>query len=141
MDIHSLSHTKYQCYFHVVFIPKRRRKVIYGQLRYGVKECIMKACKYKGVHIVKGALCPDHVHLFLEIPPKMSVSEFMGYLKGKTAMILHDMHPELLGRDRSFWARGYYVETIVSVSESAIEKYIAEQENASMIEERESRSF
>ena len=95
MDASSLSHTKWECQYHIVFIPKYRRKVLYGQLRTDVRDIIKKLCEYKKVEIVEGAVCSDHVHLCLSIPPKMSVSEFMGYLKGKSALMIYDRHPEM----------------------------------------------
>ena len=95
MDSHSLSHTKWECQYHIVFIPKYRRKILYGKVRADVREIIRTLCKYKKVEIIEGAVCKDHVHLCLSIPPKMSVSDFMGYLKGKSALMIFDRHPEL----------------------------------------------
>ena len=113
MDNNSLSHTKWNCTYHIVFIPKYRRKVMYGKLRQDIKEVISKLCEYKKVEIVEGSVGADHVHLCVKIPPKLSVSEFMGYLKGKSALMIFDRHPEhRVTRDRHFWARGYYVDTV-----------------------------
>ena len=127
MDNLSLSHTKYRCQYHIVFIPKCRKKVLYGRLRQDVREIITELCKYKGVTIISGAVCIDHVHLSVSIPPKMSISNFMGYLKGKSTLMLYDRHPDLQSKwDKAFWARGYYVETIGNVTEAAIKKYIEE---------------
>jgi putative transposase len=137
MDSNSLAHTKWKCQYHIVFIPKYRKKVLYGKVRDDVREVIRTLCKYKNVEIIEGAVCIDHVHLCLSIPPKMSISEFMGYLKGKSALMIYDRHPELGNKwDRSFWARGYYVSTIGNVDEATIRKYIKEQEEESYNESR-----
>ena len=137
MDSNSLAHTKWKCQYHLVFIPKYRKKVLYGKVRDDVREVIRTLCKYKNVEIIEGAVCIDHVHLCLSIPPKMSISEFMGYLKGKSALMIYDRHPELGNKwDRSFWARGYYVSTIGNVDEATIRKYIKEQEEESYNESR-----
>lgn len=136
MDNLSLSHTKYRCQYHIVFIPKYRKKVLYGRLRQDVREIITELCKYKGVTIISGAVCIDHVHLSVSIPPKVSISNFMGYLKGKSTLMLYDRHPDLQSKwDKAFWARGYYVETIGNVTEAAIKKYIEEQSDESRKEE------
>ena len=132
MDSHSLSHTKWECQYHIVFIPKYRRKVLYGKVKADVREIIRTLCKYKKVEIIEGAVCEDHVHLCLSIPPKMSISEFMGYLKGKSALMIFDRHPEFGEKwNREFWARGYYVSTIGNVNEETVRKYIREQEEES----------
>ena len=103
MDSKSLSHTKWKCQYHIVFIPKYRKKQLYGRLREDVREVITILCKYKDVEIVDGAVCSDHVHLCVCIPPKLSVSRFMGYLKGKSALMIFDKHPELGGKfNKSF---------------------------------------
>ena len=137
MDSHSLSHTKWECQYHIVFIPKYRRKVLYGKVSADVREIIRTLCKYKKVEIIEGAVCKDHVHLCLSIPPKMSISEFMGYLKGKSALMIFDRHPELGEKwNREFWARGYYVSTIGNVNEETVRKYIREQEEESYNESR-----
>ena len=127
--MHSLSHTKWNCIYHIVFIPKYRRKVMYGQLRIDIREIIRQLCEYKGVEIVEGNVRKDHIHLCVKIPPKMSVSYFMGYLKGKSALMIFDKHPEYKkkGGDRHFWATGYYVDT-VGRNEEQIIKYIREQD-------------
>ena len=95
MDNKSLSHTRWKCQYHIVFIPKYRKKVLYGKVREDVREIISTLCKYKSVEIIAGAVCIDHVHLSVAIPPKFSVSDFMGYLKGKSTLMLYDRHPEL----------------------------------------------
>jgi len=117
------------CKYHIVFTPKYRRKAIYGELREDIRENIRKLCKYKGVEIIEGHMMKDHVHLLVSIPPKMSVSSFMGYLKGKSALMIFDEHANLKYKygNRHFWAEGYYVST-VGLNEATIKKYIAEQD-------------
>ena len=140
MDSKSLSHTKWKCQYHIVFIPKYRKKVLYGQVRKDVREIITMLCKYKNIEIVSGAVCIDHVHLCVSIPPNMKISDFMGYLKGKSTLMIYDRHPELGNKwDKAFWARGYYVATIGNVTEDAIKKYIAEQSEESRKEDNYSR--
>ena len=113
MDNKSLSHTKWKCQYHIVFIPKYRKKILYGRVRNDVREIISTLCKYKDVDNIVGAVCVDHIHLSVAIPPKISIANFMGYLKGKSTLMLYDRHPELQSKwDKAFWARGYYVETI-----------------------------
>ncbi len=127
MDNRSLSHTRWKCRYHIVFIPKYRKKVLYGKLRQNVREIISILCKYKNVDIIAGAVCVDHIHLSVAIPPKISVSSFLGYLKGKSTLMIYDRHPELQSKwDKAFWARGYYAETIGQVNEETIKKYIEE---------------
>ena len=127
----SLSHTKWLCKYHIVIVPKYRRKVIYNQYRKDLQEIIRTLCKYKGVEIIEGHMMPDHVHLLVSIPPKQSVSSFMGYLKGKSALMMFDKHANLKYKfgNRHFWAEGYYVST-VGLNESTIKKYIQDQEKA-----------
>ncbi len=128
----SLSHTKWKCQYHIVFIPKYRRKVIYGRLKKDIREILRKLCEYKKVEIIEGAVCSNHIHMCVSIPPKLSVSEFLGYLKGKSALMIFDKHPELGSKwDRTFWARGYYVSTVGNITEEAIKKYISEQKEES----------
>ena len=131
MDSQSLSHTKWNCIYHIVFIPKYRRKVMYGQLRKDIREIIKQLCGYKEVEILQGGVSVDHIHLCVKIPPKMSVSYFMGYLKGKSALMIFDKHPEYKkkGDGRHFWAAGYYVDT-VGRNEEQILKYIKDQEES-----------
>ena len=125
----SLAHTKWVCKYHVVFTPKYRRKIIYNQYRTDLREIIRTLCKYKGVEKLEGNMMPDHVHLLLSIPPKMSVSSFMGYLKGKSALMMFDKHANLKYKfgNRHFWSEGYYVST-VGMNEATIKKYIEDQE-------------
>ena len=134
MDNQSLSHTKYNCTYHVVFIPKYRRKVLMGQLRSEVAEIIKKVCELIGVQLIRGGICKDHVHLYLSIAPKMSISTVMSKIKGKSALMIFDRHPEMRGKlGRHFWARGYYVETVGDVNEEAIKEYIRLQEESAQI--------
>ena len=137
MDKNSLSHTSWKCQYHIVFIPKYRRKALYGQVKADVREILRTLCKYKHVEIIEGAVCIDHVHLCLSIPPKISIGDFMGYLKGKSALMIFDKHPELGNKwDRTFWARGSYVSTIGNVDEETIKTYIREQQEESRKEDR-----
>ena len=126
----SLAHTKWMCKYHIVFTPKYRRKVIYNRIRKSVVVIIKDLCKWKGVEILQGNACIDHIHLVVSIPPKMSVSSFMGYLKGKSAMMVFDRHANLKYKfgNRHFWATGYYVST-VGLNEATIKKYVREQQN------------
>ena len=129
----SLSHTKWDCTYHIVFIPKYRRKVLYGENRERIMRLMKGLLNNMGIEIVEGAMCIDHVHLSLRIPPKYSVARIMGYLKGKSSLQLFDNHPELrgaTGKDRTLWARGYYVST-VGLNESVIRNYIRDQEESS----------
>ena len=125
----SLAHTKWMCKYHIVFTPKYRRKIIYSKLRTDVTEIIKDLCKWKGVDIIEGHAMPDHIHLLVSIPPKLSVSSFMGYLKGKSAMMIFDRHSNLKYKfgNRNFWSTGYYVST-VGFNEATVAKYIREQE-------------
>ncbi|WP_449135678.1 IS200/IS605 family transposase [Senegalimassilia anaerobia] len=126
---YSLSHTKWLCKYHIVFTPKYRRKVIYNQIRSDVGEILRRLCEYKGVEIIEGHLMPDHVHMLVAIPPKYSVSGVMGYLKGKSSLMIFDKHANLKYRfgNRRFWAEGCCVST-VGLNEATIAKYIREQE-------------
>ena len=119
-----------------MFIPKYRKKILYGKILYDVREILETLCKYKQVDIIAGAVCIDHVHLSVAIPPKLSVSQFMGYLKGKSTLMIYDRHPELQSKwNKAFLARGYYVETIGNVTDEAVQKYIKEQAEESMKED------
>ena len=117
------------CKYHIVFTPKYRRKIIYYKLREDIKEIIRDLCKWKGVEIIEGKAMPDHVHLLVSIPPKYSVSQVMGYVKGKSALMIFDRHENLKYKfgNRHFWSRGYYVST-VGLNEATIAKYVREQE-------------
>lgn len=135
MTEQSLAHTRWDCTYHIVFIPKYRRKVLYGECRTEMKDILRQLLEMKKIEIVEGAMCIDHIHLSIRIPPKYSVADIMGYLKGKSALMIFDRHPEWrrrTGKDRSFWARGYYVSTI-GLNEEVIKKYIQNQEDSDRI--------
>ena len=128
MDKHSLSHTTWNCKYHLVFAPKFRRQVIYGSIKADVGKILRELCERKGITIIEAECCPDHVHMLVEIPPKYSVSEIMGYLKGKSSLIIFDCHANLKYKygNRHFWCRGYYVDT-VGKNAKKIEEYIRNQ--------------
>ena len=125
----SLAHTKWECKYHIVFAPKYRRQVIYKQIRADVGMILGTLCKRKGIEIIEAEACPDHIHMLVRIPPKYSVSEVMGYLKGKSSLMIFEKHANLKYKfgNRHFWAEGYYVST-VGLNEATIKKYIQEQE-------------
>jgi len=127
-DINSLEHTKWRCQYHVVFAPKFRRKVIYNELRADIGMILRKLCEQKGVEIIEANACADHIHMLLSIPPKYSVSQIMGYLKGKSSLMIFDRHANLKYKygNRHFWARGYFVDTI-GRNKKQIEEYIKNQ--------------
>ena len=133
----SLAHTKWLCKYHIVFTPKYRRKVIYNKYREDLREILKMLCDWKGVEILEGHLMPDHIHMLVSIPPKKSVSSFMGYLKGKSSLLMFDRHANLKYKygNRKFWAEGYYVST-VGLNEATIRKYIREQENADIAQDK-----
>ena len=114
MDKNKLSHTAWECKYHIVFAPKFRRKMIYGSLRVDIGKILRELCERKGVEIIEAECCPDHVHMFVRIPPKFSVSSIMGYLKGKSSLMIFDRHANLKYKygNRHFWCRGYYVDTV-----------------------------
>lgn len=124
----SLAHTVWNCKYHVVFAPKYRRKVFYGSKRIEIGKILRKLCEFKKVTIIEGEVCPDHVHMLLEIPPKMSVSGFMGYLKGKSSLMIYQKwgNMKFKYRNREFWCRGYYVDT-VGKNTKKIAEYIQNQ--------------
>ena len=128
MDKNSLAHTMWECKYHIVFAPKFRRKVIYQQIKADVARILSELCKRKGVEIIAVEACPDHIHMFVRIPPKYSVSEFMGYLKGKSSLMIFERHANLKYKygNRHFWCRGYYVDT-VGKNAQKIEEYIKNQ--------------
>ncbi len=134
MDESSLSHTRWKCQYHIVIVPKFRRKVVYGKLRKDIEEILRRLCDYKHVEIIEAHALPDHIHMLLSIPPSLSVSEFMGYLKGKSTLMIFERYANLkykYGR-RTFWAKGYYVST-VDENKAAVQKYIRDQENEDMV--------
>ena len=128
MDNNSLSHTRWNCKYHIVFTPKYRRQIIYKQISADIGQIIRALCARKGVTIIEAAALPDHIHLYVEIPPKYSVSDFMGYLKGKSSLMIFDRHSNLKYKygNRHFWCRGYYVDT-VGKNAKAIEEYVKNQ--------------
>ena len=122
---------------HFSLDKNNRRKVLYGRVKVDIREILRTLCGYKKVEIIEGAVCEDHVHLCVSIPPKLSVSDFMGYLKGKSALMIFDKYPDMGTKwDRSFWARGYYVSTVGDVNEEAVRNYIRLQQEESYKEER-----
>lgn len=125
----SLAHTRWMCKYHIVFTPKYRRKIIYNKLRRDIVQIIKDLCKWKGIEIIEGKAMPDHIHILVKIPPKMSISNFMGYLKGKSAMMIFARHGNLKYKfgNNNFWSTGYYVST-VGLNEATIAKYIKEQD-------------
>ncbi|MGT2812102.1 IS200/IS605 family transposase [Streptococcus minor] len=126
---YSLSHTKWMCKYHIVFTPKDRRKSLYYKIRQDLIEIFRHICQYKGVEIIEGHMMPDHVHILVLVPLKLAISDFMGYLKSKSALMIFDKYANLKYKygNRKFWARGYYVST-VGLNEQTVAKYIREQE-------------
>ena len=127
-DINSLSHTKWNCKYHIVFCPKYRRQEIYGKIKEDVGKILRKLCEAKGVEIIEAEACPDHIHMLVSIPPHLSVAQFMGYLKGKSSLMIFDRHANLKCKygNRHFWCRGYYVDT-VGRNEKKIAEYVRNQ--------------
>ena len=126
--VNSLAHTKWNCKYHIVFAPKYRIKIFYEEKRLAIRDILRTICGWKGVEIIEGEVCPDHVHLLLSIPPKMSVSYFVGYLKGKSSLMMFQRFENMkfAYRNREFWCKGYYVDT-VGKNTTAIKEYIANQ--------------
>ena len=127
-DISSLAHSKWNCKYHVVFTPKYRRMVIYSKIRADIGKILRKLCEQKGIEILEAETCPDHIHMLIAIPPKYSVAQIMGYLKGKSSLMIFDRHANLKYKygNRHFWCRGYYVDT-VGKNAKRIEEYIRNQ--------------
>ena len=127
-EIRSTAHSKYRCEYHIVFAPKYRRQVIYGQIKKDIGEILRKLCEQKDVEIIEAEACPDHIHMLVSIPPYLSIAQFMGYLKGKSSLMIFDRHANLKYKygQRSFWCRGYFVDT-VGKNETAIRNYIRNQ--------------
>lgn len=127
-DVKSLAHTKWNCKYHIVFAPKYRRKIFYKEKRVEIGKILRELCNWKGVKIIEAEVCADHIHMLVEIPPKMSISSFMGFLKGKSSLIIHERHANLKYKhgNRSFWCRGYYVDTVGKNSKK-ITEYIQNQ--------------
>ena len=127
-NTNSLSHTKWNCKYHIVFAPKYRRKVFYADKRMEIREILRKLCEWKGVEIIEGEVCIDYIHILVSIPPKISVSSFMGYLKGKSSLMIFQKYGNMkfAYRNREFWSKGYYVDTTGKNSQ-AIKQYIQNQ--------------
>ena len=125
MDVNSLAHTKWECKYHIVFAPKYRRQVIYKQIKADVGQILGTLCRRKGIEIIEAECCPDHIHMLVRIPPRYSVSEIVGYLKGKSSLMIFEKHANLKYKygNRHFWRRGYYVDT-VGRKEKPINEYV-----------------
>ena len=132
----SLSHTRWNCKYHIVFIPKYHRKAIYGKLRSDIGQIIRQLCSYKGVEIIEAHAMPDHIHMLVRIPPKIAVSNFMGYLKGKSSLMIFERHANLKYKygNRNFWAKGFFVST-VGLETKKVQEYIRDQEKEDMIQD------
>ena len=132
----SLSHTRWNCKYHIVFIPKYRRKEIYGKLRSDIGQIIRQLCSYKGVEIIEAHAMPDHIHMLVRVPPKIAVSNFMGYLKGKSSLMIFERHANLKYKygNRNFWAKGFFVST-VGLDTNKVQEYIREQEKEDMMQD------
>jgi len=137
MDTSSLSHTTWECKYHIVWAVKFRRKEIYGKLKEDIGQILRELCGYKGVEIIEANACPDHIHMLVSIPPKESVSRFMGYLKGKSMLMIFERHANLKYKygNRHFWCKGYYVST-VGRNKNAITKYIQDQLKEDMMSDQ-----
>ena len=127
-EVKSSAHSRYRCQYHIVFAPKFRRKEIYGKIKRDIGEILRKLCEQKGVEIIEAEACPDHIHMLVSIPPHLSVAQFMGYLKGKSSLMIFDRHANLKYKygSRHFWGRGYYVDT-VGKNKRIIAEYIRNQ--------------
>ena len=136
-DIESLTHTTWECKYHIVFAPKYRRQAIYKDIKKDIGVILRKLCEYKGIEIVEAQLMPDHVHMLVKIPPKYSVAQIMGYLKGKSSIMIFDRHANLKYKygNRKFWCTGYYVST-VGRNEKQIKEYIKNQLQEDKIEDQ-----
>ena len=127
-DNNSLAHTSWNCKYHIVFAPKYRRMVFYNEFKVEVGKILRELCNWKQVKIIEAEVCPDHIHMLVEIPPKMSVSSFVGFLKGKSSLLIHERHGNLKYKygNRSFWCRWYYVDT-AGKNANRIKEYIQNQ--------------
>ena len=132
----SLSHTRWNCKYHIVFIPKYRRKEIYGKLRSDIGQILRQLCAYKGVEIMEAHAMPDHIHMLVRIPPKIAVSNFMGYLKGKSSLMIFERHANLQYKygNRNFWAKRFFVST-VGLDTKKVQEYIRDQEKEDMMQD------
>ena len=137
MDKNSLSHTTWECKYHLVFAPKYRRQIIYGKIKADIGKILRELCERKGVEIIEAECCPDHIHMLVRIPPKYSVSEVMGYLKGKSSLLIFDRHANLKYKygNRTFWCRGFYVSTVGN-NKSAVYNYVENQLKEDMMSDQ-----
>ena len=137
MDIDSLAHSKWNCKYHIVFAPKYRRQIIYGQIKADIGRILRVLCERKGVEIIEANACKDHIHMLVSIPHKLSVAQFMGYLKGKSSLMIFDRHANLKYKfgNRHFWSEGYCVST-VGLNEATIKKYIQDQEKYDIMQDK-----
>ena len=128
LDTNSLAHTKWECKYHIVFAPKYRRQIIYGKIKADIGQMLRKLCEYKGIEIIEAEACKDHIHMLVSIPPKYSVAQIMGYLKGKSSLMIFEKYANLKYKygNRHFWCRGYYVST-VGANKKATQEYIRNQ--------------
>ena len=128
LDANSLAHTQWECKYHIVFAPKYRRQIIYGKIKLDIGQMLRKLCEYKGIEIIEAEACKDHIHMLVSIPPKYSIAQIMGYLKGKSSLMIFDRHANLTYKygNRHFWARGYFVDT-VGKNKKQIQEYIQNQ--------------
>ena len=128
LDTDSLAHTQWNCKYHIVFAPKYRRQIMYGKIKADIGTMLRKLCEYKGIEIIEAEACKDHIHMLVSIPPQYSVSQIMGYLKGKSSLMIFEKYANLKYKygNRHFWCRGYYVDT-VGRNKKAIEQYIRNQ--------------
>ena len=136
-DTNSLSHTKWNCKYHIVFAPKYRRKIFYGEMKAEIGKILRELCEWKQVTIIEAEVCQDHIHMLVEIPPKVSVSNFVGFLKGKSSLMIHERHGNLKYKygNRSFWCRGYYVDT-AGKNAKKIAEYIQNQLKEDQIQDQ-----
>lgn len=128
LDTNSLAHTKWECKYHIVFAPKYRRQIIYGKIKMDIGQMLRKLCEYKGIEIIEAEACKDHIHMLISVPPKYSVAQIMGYLKGKSSLMIFEKYANLKYKygNRHFWYQGYYVST-VGANRKAIQEYIRNQ--------------
>ena len=137
LDTDSLAHTKWNCKYHIVFAPKYRRQVIYGKIKADIGKMLRKLCEYKQIERLEAEACKDHIHMLISVPPKYSISQIMGYLKGKSSLMIFEKYANLKYKygNRHFWCRGYYVDT-VGKNEKKIAEYIQEQLQADVMEDQ-----
>ena len=135
-DIHSLAHSKWNCKYHIVFAPKYRRKTMFGAKGREIGAILRELCKWKGVNIIEAEICPDHVHILVTIPPYISIAQFVGFIKGKSSLMIFDRHANLKYKygNRNFWAKGYFVST-VGLTDEVVREYIRNQEKEDMLQD------